>query len=51
MNTLSMPYHFESREPSRRVTGLVVVLTLHALLGYAVIHVFHIALLDVSRLF
>ncbi len=37
MNTLSMPNHFEPREPSRRVTGLVVVLTLHALLGYALV--------------
>ncbi len=35
MNALSMNYRFEPREPSPRVKGLVIVLALHALLGYA----------------
>lgn len=37
MNAISMAYRFEPREPSRRVKGLVIVLALHALLGYALL--------------
>jgi len=33
MNTLEMDYRFESRDPSRRVKGLVIVIALHAFLG------------------
>ena|ERR1035437_2653599 len=37
MNAMSMAYGFEPREPSRRVKGLLIVLALHALLGYALV--------------
>jgi len=37
MNTLEMDARFEPRDPSRRVKGLVVVIALHALMGYALV--------------
>ncbi len=37
MNTLEMDYRFEPRDPSRRVKGLIVVIALHALVGYALV--------------
>lgn len=37
MTALSMAYRFEPRDPSGRVTGLVIVVALHALLGYALV--------------
>ncbi len=37
MNTLEMDYRFELRDPSRRVKGLVVVMALHVLVGYALV--------------
>ena len=37
MNTLEMDYRFESRDPSRRIKGLVIVIALHAFLGYALV--------------
>lgn len=37
MTALSMAYRFEPRDPSGRVTGLVIVVALHAVLGYALI--------------
>jgi protein TonB len=37
MNTLEMDYHFEPRDPSRRVKGLVIVIALHIFLGYALV--------------
>ena len=37
MNTLEMDYRFESRDPSRRLKGLVIVIALHAFLGYALV--------------
>src|ERR1035437_6109461 len=37
MNTLEMNYRFEPRDPSRRIKGLVIVIALHALIGYALI--------------
>jgi protein TonB len=37
MNTLEMDYRFEPRDPSRRVKGLIIVVALHILLGYALV--------------
>lgn len=37
MNTLEMDVRFEPRDPSRRVKGLIVVIALHALVGYALV--------------
>jgi protein TonB len=37
MNTLDMNYRFEPRDPSRRLKGLVIVVALHAFLGYALV--------------
>jgi periplasmic protein TonB len=37
MNTLEMNYRFEPRDPSRRIKGLVIVIALHAFLGYALV--------------
>ncbi len=37
MNTLEMDYRFEPRDPSRRVKGLIIVVALHAFLGYALV--------------
>jgi protein TonB len=37
MNTLDMDYSFEPRDPSRRFKGLVIVIVLHALIGYALV--------------
>lgn len=37
MNTLGMNYGYESKDPSRRLKGLVIVIALHALLGYALV--------------
>ena len=37
MNTLEMDGRFEPRDPSRRVKGLIVVIALHALVGYALV--------------
>lgn len=35
MNTVSMDYRFESRDPRRRLKGIAIVVLLHVLLGYA----------------
>lgn len=37
MNTLALDYRFQPRDPSRRVKGLLIVIALHALLGYALV--------------
>jgi protein TonB len=37
MNTLEMDYRFEPKDPSRRIKGLVIVVALHAFLGYALV--------------
>ncbi|MDD2924056.1 energy transducer TonB [Rhodoferax sp.] len=37
MNTLETDYRFAPRDPSRRLKGIVVVVLLHALIGYALI--------------
>lgn len=37
MNTLDLNYRFEPRDPSKRIKGLVIVIALHAVLGYALI--------------
>lgn len=37
MNALEMDHRFEPRDPSRRVKGLIVVIALHALIGYALV--------------
>ncbi|NDP41079.1 MAG: energy transducer TonB, partial [Rhodoferax sp.] len=37
MNSLAMDYRFEPRDPSRRLKGIVIVVVLHALLGYALV--------------
>ncbi len=37
MNSLAMDYRFETRDPSRRLKGIVIVLVLHAFLGYALV--------------
>jgi protein TonB len=37
MNTLGHDYRFQTRDPSRRVTGLAIVILLHLFLGYALV--------------
>lgn len=37
MNTLEMDYRFEPRDPSRRIKGLIIVVALHAIIGYALV--------------
>jgi protein TonB len=37
MNTLEMNYRFEPRDPSRRIKGLVIVIAMHAFLGYVLV--------------
>jgi protein TonB len=37
MNTLDMDYRFEPRDPSRRIKGLIIVIALHAIIGYALV--------------
>jgi len=37
MNALEMDYSFEPRDPSSRFKGIVIVVVLHALLGYALV--------------
>ncbi len=37
MNTLGMHDRFEPRDPSRRLKAIVIVVVLHALLGYALV--------------
>jgi len=37
MNTLGMNYSYVSRDPSRRLKGIVLVIALHAFLGYALV--------------
>lgn len=37
MNTLEMDYRFEPRDPSRRIKGLIIVIVLHAIIGYALV--------------
>ncbi len=37
MSTLEMTYQYQPRDPSRRYKGLVIVVALHALLGYALV--------------
>jgi protein TonB len=35
--TLDMDYRFETSDPSRRLKGIIIVVVLHALLGYALV--------------
>ena len=37
MNSLAMDYQFQPRDPSRRLKGIVIVVVLHAFLGYALV--------------
>ena len=37
MNNIGMDYRFQTRDPSRRFKGIVVVVALHAFLGYALV--------------
>lgn len=37
MNTLGMNYRYQPQDPSRRVQGLIIVIALHAFLGYALV--------------
>ena len=37
MNSLAMDYQFQPRDPSRRLKGIVIVIALHAFLGYALV--------------
>jgi hypothetical protein len=37
MNALEMDYRFEPRDPSRRIKGLIIVIALHAIMGYALV--------------
>ena len=37
MNTLALDYRYQPRDPTRRVKGVLIVITLHALLGYALV--------------
>ena len=37
MNTLDMDYRFEPRDPSRRIKGLIIVIALHVIIGYALV--------------
>jgi periplasmic protein TonB len=37
MNTLSMNHSYVSRDPSRRIKGIIIVVALHAFLGYALV--------------
>ncbi len=37
MNTLDLDYRYDSRDPSRRIKGLIIVVALHAFLGYALV--------------
>ena len=35
--SIGMNYRFEPRDPSRRIKGLVIVIAIHAFLGYAIV--------------
>lgn len=37
MSTITANYHFQPKDPSRNLTGLVVVVGLHVVLGYALV--------------
>ncbi|MBN9697529.1 MAG: energy transducer TonB, partial [Zoogloea sp.] len=37
MSTITANYHFQPKDPSRSATGLVVVVGLHVVLGYALV--------------
>lgn len=37
MNTLEMDYRFEPRDLSRCIKGLIMVIALHAIMGYALV--------------
>jgi protein TonB len=37
MNSLGMNYDYQPRDPSRRMKGIVIVLLVHALIGYALV--------------
>jgi protein TonB len=37
MNSLGMNYDYQPRDPSRRMKGIVIVLVVHALIGYALV--------------
>jgi protein TonB len=37
MNTLGMNYRFEPHDPSKRIQGIIIVVVLHAFLGYALV--------------
>ena len=34
---VGMNYRYQPRDPSRRIKGLVIVITIHAFLGYAIV--------------
>ncbi len=37
MNSLGMEYSYEQRDPSRRIKGIIIVVVVHALIGYALV--------------
>jgi len=37
VNTLALDYRYQPRDPTRRVKGMLIVIALHALLGYALV--------------
>ena len=37
MNNIGMDYRFQTRDPSRRLKGIAIVVVLHAFLGYALV--------------
>ncbi|MFZ4623788.1 MAG: energy transducer TonB [Rhodoferax sp.] len=37
MSSLSMNYSYDQRDPSRRIKGIVIVVLVHALIGYALV--------------
>ena len=37
MNSLGMEYNYEQRDPSRRFKGIIIVIVVHAVIGYALV--------------
>jgi protein TonB len=37
MNSLGMEYGYEQRDPSRRIKGIIIVILVHAIIGYALV--------------
>jgi protein TonB len=37
MNSLGMEYNYEQRDPSRRFKGIIIVILVHAVIGYALV--------------